>query len=115
MFEDIMPFFPHIDSVSPKLTPYLGTDTHLPTVLSAFLTIYLVSFVSLSQRLQSFLTNPDCVLLASFNQFPTLFRTYLEKSDFKGSNIGEPNAGFCSNISVCLHQTPREQKTEEQI
>ena len=53
MFEDIMPFFPHIDSVSPKLTPYLGTDTHLPTVLSAFLTIYLVSFVSLSQRLQS--------------------------------------------------------------
>lgn len=54
MFEDIMPFFPHIDSVSPKLTPYLGTDTHLPTVLSAFLTIYLVSFVSLSQRLQSF-------------------------------------------------------------
>ena len=29
MFEDIMPFFPHIDSVSPKLTPYLGTDTHL--------------------------------------------------------------------------------------
>lgn len=33
----------------------------------------------------------------------------------KGSNIGKPNAGFCSNISVCLHQTPREQKTEEQI
>ena len=78
MFEDIMPFFPHIDSVSPKLTPDLGTDTHLPTVLSVFLTIYLVSFVSLSQRLQSFLTNPDCVLLASFNQFPTLFRAYLE-------------------------------------
>ena len=80
MFEDIISFFPHIDSVSPKLIPYLDTDIHLPTVLNAFLTIYLVSFVSLSlsQRLQSFLTNPDCVLLASFNQFPTLFRTYLE-------------------------------------
>ena len=33
----------------------------------------------------------------------------------KGFNIGKPNAGFCFNISICLYQTPRGQKTEEQI